>query len=207
MHLPVRVRKLHRLRKGSIRTITDIGGNSGLHFAMVQCLHQSNVYIKRKLGLWRGEKCIPLVGAKSALTCLGPQTTPSNVRQYRADNGNLGKSRATFCHGAVFAPKQCLYQKEARAMESPKMYSSSWCEKRTYLCGSANYPVSFKVVWGREQLLGEIRSYLSPWCSVCTKAMFISMAMESPKLYSCSRCKKDAYLFGSANYPVSCKAV
>ena len=86
-----------------------------------------------------------------------------------AENENLGKSEATFRHGAVFAPPQCLYQKqETRAMESPKMYSSSRCKKRTYLCGSANYPVSCKAVQGREWKFGEIRAFLPPWCSVCT---------------------------------------
>ena len=141
---------------------------------MVQCLHQSNVYIKRKLGLWRAQKCILLVGAKSALTCASPQTTPSHVRRYRAEKGNLGKFGPTFRHGAVFAPKQCLYQKEARAMDSPKMYSSRWCKNRTYLCRSANYPVSCKAVYRREGKFREIRAYFLPWCSVCTKAMFIS---------------------------------
>ena len=79
---------------------------SGVPFAMVQCLHQSNDYIKRKLGLWRAQRCIPIVGAISALTCAGPQTTPTHVRQYRAEYGILGNSGAAIRHGAVFAPKQ-----------------------------------------------------------------------------------------------------
>ena len=124
----------------------EIWGNPGLPFAMVQCLHQSNVYIKRKLGLWTAQKCIPLVGAKSALTCAGPQTTRSHVRQFKAENGNLENSGPGFCHGAVFAPKQCLYQKEARTMESTRIYFSSRFKKRTYLGGSANYPISCKAV-------------------------------------------------------------
>ena len=146
----------------------------GLPIAMVQCLRQSNVYIKRKLGLWIAQKCLPLIIAKSAPTCAGPQITPSHVRQYMAKNGNLGKSGATFRHDAVFAPKQCLYQNEARAMESQKMYSSSRCKKRTYLYGSTNNPVSCKAVQGRERKFGEIRAYILPCCSVCSKAMFIS---------------------------------
>ena len=141
---------------------------------MVQCLHQSNVYIKRKLSLWRAQKCNPLVGAKSALTCAGPQTTPSHLRQYRSENEKFGKFGPSFRHGAVFAPKQCLYRKEARAMENPKMYSSSRCKRRTYLCGSANYPISCKAVQSQERIFGEIRAYLSPSCSVCTRAIFIS---------------------------------
>ena len=141
---------------------------------MVQYLHESNVYIKRKLSICTAQKCIPLVGAKSALTCAGPQTTPSHVRQYTAENGNLGKFGATFRHGAVFPPKQCLYQKEARAIKSPKMYFSSRCKKCTYLCGSANYPVSWKAVQGREQKFGGIQTHHSLWCSICTKEMFMS---------------------------------
>ena len=141
---------------------------------MVQCLHQSNVYIKRKLGLWRAQKRIRLVGAKSVHTCAATQSTRSHVRRYRAENRNLGKFRRTFRHNEVFAPKQCLYPKEARAMESPKIYLLRWCKKPTYLCSYANYPVSYKAVWGRERKFEKIRPYLSTWCSVCNKAMFIS---------------------------------
>ena len=88
------------------RAENGIVGNPGLPFAMVQCLPQSNDYIKRKLWQWRAQKCIHLVGAISALTCAGPQTTPTHVRHYRAENGILGKSGATFCHGGMCAPKQ-----------------------------------------------------------------------------------------------------
>ena len=44
-------------------------------------------------------------------------TANSQVSQYRAENGNLRKSRSTFCHGTVFAPNQCLYQKETTGIE------------------------------------------------------------------------------------------
>ena len=140
------VHTLHRLMYDSIWPRTEFWQNPGLLFAIVQCLHQSSVYIKRNLGLWRAQRCIPLVGAKSRLTCAGLQITPSHVRRYMAENRNLGKSGATFRHSAAFAPKQCLYQKEARAMERPKMHSSSRCKKCTSLCGSANYPISWKAV-------------------------------------------------------------
>ena len=141
---------------------------------MVPCLHQSNLYIKRKLHVWRVPKCIPLVGAKTALTSAGWQATPSHVRQNRAKNGNLRKTESSFPHGTVFAPKQCLYQKEATGMESPKMHSSSRCKPRTYLCRRANYTVSCKPEYGQEQKFAEIWVYLSPWYCFCTKAMFIS---------------------------------
>ena len=99
-----------------------------------QCLYQ------RKLRVWRVQNCIPLVGAKTSLTCAGLQTTPSQVSEYRAGNGNLRKSGSTFCHVTVFAPKQSLYQKEATGMESPKMYSSRRSKNFTHLCGTANDP-------------------------------------------------------------------
>ena len=160
--------------EGSTGPRTEYWGNPVLPFAMAQCLHQSKDYIKRKLEVWRAQKCISLIGGISALTCMGPQTTPSQVRQYTAENVIFGKSGVTFRHGAVFAPKEGLNQKEVRGVESPKMYSSCRCNKRSYMCGSANYSVSCKAVQGRERNIGEIRGYLLRWCSVCTKAMIIS---------------------------------
>ena len=117
-----------------------------LPFAMVRCSHQRNVDIKRKLQVWRVQKCIPLVAANNTLTCTFLQTTQSHISQCKAENENLRNSGSTFCHGTVFVPKQCLYQKEATGMESPKMHSSSWCKNPTYLCGTANYLVSCKPV-------------------------------------------------------------
>ena len=130
--------------------------------------------MKRKLRVWRVQTCSSLVGAKTVLTCVGLQTTPSHVSQYRAENGNLRKSGPTFCHGSVFVLKQCSHQKEATGMESSKMYLFSRSKNCTYLCGTANYPVSCKPVQGRERKFAEIRVYLLPWYRVCTKAMFIS---------------------------------
>ena len=63
---------------------------------------------------------------------------------------------------------------KAKAMENPKMYSLCWCKKPTYLCGYSKYPISCKAAQCRQQKFGEIRAYLSPWCGVCTKAIFTS---------------------------------
>ena len=141
---------------------------------MVPCFYQSNVFIERNLQVWRLQKCIPLVGCKNHTYLCGTANYPSHVNQYRAENGNLRKSGSTFHHGTVFASIQCLYQKETIGMESAKMHSSCQCKNRTYLCWTANYPVSCEPVSGREWKFGVIRVYLSPWYSVCTKAMFIS---------------------------------
>ena len=124
-------------------------GKSGATFrhSAVFALNKG-LYIKRKLGLWRAQKCVLFVGAISALTCASPQTTSSHVWQYRIENGILGKSVATFRLGALFAPKQGLHQKEARAMESLKMCFSHRCNKRTYLSRFVNYPDTCKAVQG-----------------------------------------------------------
>ena len=89
------------------------------------CLHQGNNYTKRKLRVWRDEKCIPIVGAKTILTSAGRQSIPFRGRQYRAQRGKLHKLGRTYRHGTVFAPRQYLYQKEATGIERPEMYSAS----------------------------------------------------------------------------------
>ena len=137
-HLPVQDGKLPRLMQASIGLRMEICGNPGLPFAMVPCLHQNNPYINRNLLAWRVQIFIPVVGSKTALTCVGRKTTLSHVSQYRAENRILRKSESTFRHGTIFAPKQCLYQKEATCMESSKMHYSSRCKNHTYLCGMAN---------------------------------------------------------------------
>ena len=90
----------------------EISGSCNVLSTMVQCLHQSNLYIKRKLHVWRVQKCMPVVGAKTALTCAGLQTTSPHVRQYWANNGDLRKFGSTFRHGTTFAPKECLHQRK-----------------------------------------------------------------------------------------------
>ena len=90
-----------------------ICGNSGPPIAMVPCLHQINVFIKRKLRVCRAQKCNILVGAKTVLTGTGLQTTLCHAAPYRVNNGNLRKFGSTYRHGTVFPPNQCSYQKEA----------------------------------------------------------------------------------------------
>ena len=113
---------------------------------MVPCLHQGNIYTKRKLRVCRDQKCIPLVGAITPLTCAGRQNTPSRGRQYTAENGKLGKLGRTCCHGTVFAPRKYLHQKEATGMERSEIYSASRWNNLTYLCGPSKYCVSREAV-------------------------------------------------------------
>ena len=142
----MRTVKLPRLEGGSIGSITESCINIDEPISMLPCLHQGNIYIKRKLRVWRDQKCIPLVGAIIPLTCAGRKNTPSRGRQYRAQNGMFGKLEWTCCHGTVFVPRKYLYQKEATGMERPVMYTVSWCNNPTYLCGPSKYPVSREAV-------------------------------------------------------------
>ena len=176
---------------------------------MVPCLQQSNVYIKSKLWVWRVQKCISIVGAKTLLTCARLQTTWSHVSQYRADNGNLRKFGCTFYHGTVLAPKQCLYQKKTTCMESPKMCSCSRCKNLT--CAGLQTTPSQISQYRAEN--GNLRKYGSTFChgTVFAPKQCLyqkeATGMESPKMYSCSRCKNRTYQCGTENDPIPCKPV
>ena len=113
---------------------------------MVPCLYQGNIYTKSKLRVWIDQKCIPLVGAITPLTCAGCQNTPPRGRMYRVQNGKLGKLLRKYGHGTAFALRKYLYQKEATGMERPEMHSASRCNNPTYLCGLSKYPVSREAV-------------------------------------------------------------
>ena len=104
--LPVRFTKVPSLKVVGIGPRTDTYVNCGGPIAMVPCLHHGNIYTKMELGVWRDQKCVPLVGAKTSLTCAVLQTTPSQERPYRAENRNLSKMGSTYRHGTVFAPRE-----------------------------------------------------------------------------------------------------
>ena len=98
---------------------------------MVPCLHQGNIYTKRKLRVWKDQKCILLVGAMTPHNCAGRHNTPSRGRQYMAQNVKFGKMGRIYSHATVFTPKKYLYQKEATGMERTEMYSVSRCNNPT----------------------------------------------------------------------------
>ena len=63
----MRAVKLPHLKGGGIKPRTETCVKLGGSIAMLPCLHQGNIYIKRDLGVWRDQKFIPLVGAKTLL--------------------------------------------------------------------------------------------------------------------------------------------
>ena len=74
--------------------------------AMGPCLHQGNISTKKKLRVWRDQKCISLVGAITPLPYADRQNTPSRGRRYRAQNGTLSKLERSYHHGTIFAPRK-----------------------------------------------------------------------------------------------------
>ena len=144
----MRAIKIPRLEGGSIGPSTESCINFDALLSTIWCLHQGNIYIKRKLRVWRDQKYIPLVGEITPLNCVGRHNTPSRWRQYRAQKGKFDKLGWTYGHGTVFVRRKYLYQKEATGMERPQMYSISRCNNPTYLCGPSKYPVSREAVYG-----------------------------------------------------------
>ena len=71
---------------------------------MVPCLHQCRVYTKRKLRVWRAQKCNFLVSAKTTPTRTGQQNTPCLAAPYWTSNRNFQN------FGATFATRPCLHQ-------------------------------------------------------------------------------------------------
>ena len=67
-HRSVRVNKLPRFLQRRIGQAIEIFKISGLPIVMVPCLHQCSVYIKRKLRVWRAQKCNFQVSVKTART-------------------------------------------------------------------------------------------------------------------------------------------
>ena len=130
-HVAVRAMKQPRLKEVGIGPTMETCGNWGGHTAMVPCLHQCNVHIKRKVRVWRDQKYIPLVGAKIPRRYAGRQTTPPQGSRYRAENGKLRKLGWTYRHGTVFEPRQYLYVNKATGMERPEMYFPGQCENLT----------------------------------------------------------------------------
>ena len=70
-HLPALTVKIPHLEEDGIGPRKESRVNWEGPVAMVPCLHQGSIYTKRKLRLWIDQKCIPLVGAKTILTCAG----------------------------------------------------------------------------------------------------------------------------------------
>ena len=138
--------KIPRVVGGGIGPRTERCLNWDGPVAMVPSLQHGNISTKRKLRVWRDQKCNPLVGAITPLICADRQNTPSRGRRYRAQNGMLPKLGRTYRHGIVFEPRKYLYTKEATGMQRPEMYFACRFNNPTYMCGPSKYPTSREAV-------------------------------------------------------------
>ena len=69
--LPVRAVKIPRLEGGGIGPRMESCVICDGPIAMFPCLHQGNIYNKRKLRVWREQICTQQFGAIHSLTCAG----------------------------------------------------------------------------------------------------------------------------------------
>ena len=120
-HFAVRTCKKPCFIQHRIRLTVQICVNSGLAIAIVPCLKQWNVCIKRKLRVCSAQICNSCFGSKSPLRSTDLQITRFHAAPYRADSTTLREFGTTYRHGTVFAPMECLYPNEAEGMPCPKM--------------------------------------------------------------------------------------
>ena len=103
--------KIPRVVGGGIGPRTERCLNWDGPVAMVPSLQHGNISTKRKLRVWRDQKCNPLVGAITPLICADRQNTACRERRYRAQNGKLRKLGLTYRHGTMFAPRKYTERK------------------------------------------------------------------------------------------------
>ena len=172
-HLLARASKLPSFMHRRMGPSVQICGKSGLPFADLPSLHQSNLHMEGKLREWRTQKCNPCIGAESPPRSTRLQTTRFHAAPYGTVGANMRKVGTFFRRGTVFAPIQSTYKKEATRMENPKMQSLFWCRKPTSQYAPANYPVSCSAVLDPECKFAESRGFLSPRYRVCTNPIYI----------------------------------
>ena len=167
------------------------------------CFHLSNGYIKRKLWVYRAQKCITLVGAETVLTCTDLQTTPFRGWHYMADNRNLESSglpipMVPHLHQSIGYIKWKL-----RVWRAQKLCCSSPWKNPTYMCGSTSYPISLVAKNGNMRNFGPTDSHDTTFAPKQCLYQKETMGMESLKMYCSSRCRNTTYQCGAANFPVS----
>ena len=169
---------------------------------MLPCLHQCNVFIIRKLRVWRAQKCNFLDSAKTAPTCTGQQTTPCLAAPYLASNRNFQNFGTTYRHGTVFTPMQCLYCKEATGVEIPKMQFSVSAKSALTGTGQHTTPCLAVPYWASNRNVQNFGAtyrhgtvFTPMRCLYCKEAT----GVESPKMQFPSQCKNRTDRHGSTN--------
>ena len=108
--------------------------------AMVPCLHEGNLCIKKKLWIWKAQKCIPLVDVETPLACAGRQTTSSHGGRYRAENGNLRKLGGPNTMVPCLHQGNIYIQRKLRVWEEQKCIPLVGAETQLTYAGRQNTP-------------------------------------------------------------------
>ena len=171
---------------------------------MVPCLHQTNIYTKRKLRTWRDQKCIPLVGAITPLTCAGRQNTPSRGRRF----GPRTESCLNWDGPITMVP--CLHQGNIHT----KRKLRAWREQKCFLLVGAITPLTCA---GRQNTSFRMRRF-EPRTESCLNwdgpiaivpclhqgnilNQKEATGIERPEMFFASRCNNPTYLCGPSSTP------
>ena len=173
---------------------------------MVPRLHQSNVYIKRKLQVWRAQKCIALVRGKTPPTCAGLQTTPFHVWQYAAENGNMLNFGPTNPHCTTFAPWNVYIKRKLLVCRAQKCIALVGAETVLTSAGPQTTPFYGGQYWdgnGNMRNFGPTNPHGTAFAPTQCLYQKEATRMESPNMYCASTSKNPTYQCWSANYPIS----
>ena len=195
----MRAVKVPHLDSGSIGPRKESCVNWDRHIAMVPCLHQGNIYTKRQLRGWRDEKCIPLVGDLTTITCAGRKSTQSQGRKYRAQNGKLRKLGRTYRHGTVFSPRQYLYQKNLRVWRDQKCIPLVGAKTILTCAGRQSTQsrlIRYRAKTVKLRKLGETYRFGTVFAPRQYLYQKEATGMERPEMYSARRCNSHTYLCG-----------
>ena len=177
---------------------------------MVPCLHQRNIYIQKKLQVWKEQKCIPQSDAETPLTCAVRQTTPFYGRWYRAKYGNLRKLGWTYHHGTVLHQENVYIKRELRVWREQKCILLVGAET-SLICAvwktSPSHVGRYRADDGNLHKLGWTYHHGTVFAPRHSFYQKEATGMESPEMYSTGLCKNPIYLWGPTNHPVSLGAV
>ena len=168
---------------------------------MVSCLHQGNIYTKRKPRVWRERKCILLVGAITPHNCAGRHNTLSRGRQYRASLVNWDGPMAMVPHlhqGNIYTKRKLRVWRERKCIPLVGAITPHNCTGRHNTRSRGRQYRAQNVKFGK---MG--RTYGHATVFTPRKYLYQKEAtgMERTEMYSVSRCNNPTYLCRPSKCP------
>ena len=202
--------KIPRLEGSGIRPRTESWLNCDGPIAIVPCLHQGNIYTKRKLRACRDQKCILLLGAIIAITCVGRQNTPSRRRRFgprRESCVNWDVPIAMVpClhHGNIYTKRNLRAWRDQKCIPLVRAITPLTCTGRQ---STPSRGRRFRTQNGKLPKLKH--TYRHGTVMAPRKYLYQKEAtgMERPEIYCASRCNSPTYLCEPSKYPVLREAV